>query len=97
MSDIDTLNIIKINIHSIGTEQTEDSDKCCTNRPTPQREDMKQDTNIAEKCYTNTDSNSKSNNKNKLTVNNQLSTTVEYSLSGPSYDNDKKKSVELTQ
>ena len=37
MPDIDALNIIKINIHAIGTEQTGDSDNCCANRPTVQR------------------------------------------------------------
>ena len=97
MPDIGMLNIIKVNIHSISTEQTEDSDKCCANRPTAQREDTKQETNIAEKCYRSTDSISKSNNKNKPIVNNQLSNTVEYIISVPSYDNDKKKSTKLTQ
>ena len=97
MPDIDTLNIIKVNIHSIGTEQTGDSDSCCTNRTMVQREDTKQETNRAEKCYTNTDGISKSNNKNKPMVNNHISNTVEYFLPGLSYDSDKQKSAEDTQ
>ena len=33
MPDIDTLNIIKINIHSIGTEHSGGNDNYCTARP----------------------------------------------------------------
>ena len=44
---------------------------------------MKQEPNRDEKCCTNTD--------------NQLYNTVEYFLSGPSYDSDKKKVTELIQ
>ena len=96
MPDIDVLNVIKVNIHSTGTEQTGDNDNYHTNRSTAQREDMKQETNMAEKFYTNTDSISNSNNRNKPTVNNQLSNTAEYFLLGLSYDSDKKKSAKLT-
>ena len=97
MPDIDALNIVKVNIHSISKEQTGHSDNCCANRPTAQREDMKQEAERAEKCYTNTDGISKSSNKNKPMVNNQLSNTVEYFFSGPSYNSDEKKSAEITQ
>ena len=97
MPDIDMHNIIKGNIHLLGAEQTGDSDNCCTNRPLAQREIMNQETNRAEKCYTKTDSISKSNYKNKATVENQLCNTVKYFLSGPSYDSDKEKSTELMQ
>ena len=45
---------------------------------------MRQETDMAEKCYTNTDSISTSNNKNKAMVDNLLPNTVEYFLSGPS-------------
>ena len=54
MPDINALNIIKVVIHSLGTEQTGDSDNCCTNRPTAKREDTKQEADKAERCYTNT-------------------------------------------
>ena len=94
---MNTLNIIKVNIHAIGTEQTGDSDNCCTNRPTVQREDMKQETDEAEKCYTNTDSISLSNNKTKPIHDNKLSNIVEYFLSGLNYDSDKKRRAEMTQ
>ena len=50
-----------------------------------------------EKCYTNTDSISKSNNKTKPVVKSKLSERIEYFLSGPSYDSDKKRSAETTQ
>ena len=96
MPDIDALNIIKVGIHSIGTEQTGDSINSCTNRLTAQREDMKQETKMAEKCHANTDSISNSNNKNRIMFNNQVSHTVEYFLLGPSYYSDKKKSAEIT-
>ena len=96
MPDIDVLEIIKVNIHCIGTEQTGDSDNCCANRPAAQRDNTKQETYTVEKCYTNIVSISKSNNKNKPMVNNQLSNTGYYFLLGPNYDN-KKKSAEITQ
>ena len=91
--DIDVLVIIKVNIYSIGTEQTGDSDNCCPNRSTAQTEDMKQETNMAQKCYTKTDNISKSNNKNKPMIDNQSSNTVEYFLPWLSYDSNKKKRV----
>ena len=50
MSNIDMLNIIKINIHSIGSEQTGGSDNCCANMHTVQRDDPKQLTVRAQKC-----------------------------------------------
>ena len=68
--DIDVLNIIKVNIHSVGTENTGDGDNHCANKPVVQREDTRQETDRAEKCYTNTDSISRSSNKNKPMVDN---------------------------
>ena len=97
MSDIDLLNIINVTIHSIGTEHAEDGDNCNTNKTAAQREDTKQETNRAEKCYTNTDSIAKSNNKDKPMVNNQLSNTVDYFLPMQNYDSDEKKSAEITE
>ena len=61
------------------------------------REYIKQEINRAEKCYTNTDNISKSNNKNKPTADNQLPNTSENFLPGLSYDSDKKKSAEIKQ
>ena len=92
------LNIIKVNIPSIGTAQTGDSDNCCINRPAAQREDTKQETKRAEKYYTNTNSISKSNSTkiSQWSITNYL-TTVEYFLPGLNYDSDKKKSAEITQ
>ena len=92
MPDIDALNIIKINIHTIGAEQT-----CGANMHTVQRDDPKQETVRAEKCYTNTDSISRSNNKTKPMVKSKLSKTIEYFLSGLSYDSDKKRNAETTE
>ena len=48
MPDIDALNIIEINIHAIGAEQTTGSDKCCTSMCAIQRGDPKQETVKAE-------------------------------------------------
>ena len=95
--NIDVLHIININNHPIGTEQAGDSDNCYTNKPAAQREDMKQETNRSEKCFTNTDSILKSNNKDKTMVNNQLSNTVDYFPPGLIDESDKRKSVEITK
>ena len=46
MPDIDLLNIINVNIHSIGTEQAGDGDNCYTNKLTVQRQDRKQETEL---------------------------------------------------
>ena len=46
MSETDVLNIIKINIHAIGTEQTGDSDKSCANMHTVQEDEPKQETEL---------------------------------------------------
>ena len=55
---------------------------------------MKQETNRKRKCYTNTDSTS---NTDKPMVNNTLSNTIDYFLTGPNCDSDRKKSAEITQ
>ena len=69
MPDTDILNIININIHSIGTEHGRGNDNCCTNKATAQSIDTAQETNRTEKCYTNTDSISKCDIIDKPTVN----------------------------
>ena len=43
MPDIDTLNIININIHSIGAEHYGGNDNCCTNMAAVQSSDMIQE------------------------------------------------------
>ena len=97
MPDIDMLNIININIDSIGTEHSGDTDNCCTNKATFQSTNMMQETGRAKKFYTNTDSISKSDNTDKLMVNNKLSNAIDYFLPGPNCDNDKRVSTEITQ
>ena len=59
MPDIDVLNIIKININSIATEDARDSDKQCANMHAVWESEPKQETDRAEKCKTNMDSISK--------------------------------------
>ena len=88
MPDIDTLNIINISINSIGTEHGGGKDNCCTNKATHQSTNTMQETDKTEKCYTNTDSISKSNNTDKPTVNNKLSNTIDYFLPGPNCNSD---------
>ena len=97
MPDTDMLNIIKISINTIGAEQTRGSNKCCTNMHTVHGVKPKQETGRAEKCYTNMDSISKSNNKMKPMVKRKSHKTTEYFLSGLSYKSDKKRSAETTQ
>ena len=53
MPDKDALNIIKININTIGAEQTGGSYMCCANMYTVLGDEPKQETGRAEKCYTN--------------------------------------------
>ena len=97
MPDTEVLNIIKINTNTIGAEQTRDSGKCCANMYTVQSVEPKQETIRAEKCYTNVDSISNSNNKMKPTVKNTSHKTTLYFLSGLSYDSDKKRSARTIQ
>ena len=63
MSDTDILNIIKINIDSLGAEDARDS-KWCASKHTVQESELKQETDRAEKCYPNMDSISKSGDNN---------------------------------
>ena len=97
MPDIDALNIINININTTDTEDGRGTDNCCTNKSTPQSANMMQETDRAEKCYTNTDSISKSNNTDKPMVNNKSSNTTDYFLPGPNHDSDYRVSAEITQ
>ena len=85
MPNNDVLNII--NIHSIGTEHNGGNDNCCTVKST----ETMHETNRAEKCYTNTDSISKSDNTGKPTVNNKLSNTINYFLPCFSHDSEQEK------
>ena len=55
MPDTDMLNIIKINIDSIGAEDARDS-KGYANTCTAWETEPKQETDSVEKCYTNMDS-----------------------------------------
>ena len=87
--DIDMLYTINVNIHSIGTEHDGGSDNCCTNKAAAHSTDTTQEANKAEKCYTNTDSISKSGNTDKPMINNKLSNTTDCFLPGPSCDSDK--------
>ena len=96
MPCIDAINIMKININAIGSQQTRGSNKCCANMHTVQAVEPKQETVRAEKCYTNMDSISKSNNKAEQMVKSN-SYKTEYFLSGPSYESDKKRITKTTQ
>ena len=63
MPDTDALNIIKINVHSIGDEDTRDN-KWCANMHTVWGSNQGQETDRAEKCCTKNDSISKSTKNN---------------------------------
>ena len=98
MPDTDALNIIKININSIGAEQARGSDKCCTNMQTVLGSEPKQEMVRRMKCYTNMDSISKSrDNKTKPTVDRKSHKTTKYFLSCPTYECDRNNSAEATQ
>ena len=97
MPGTDVLNIIKINIDSIGAEDARDS-KSHANIHTAWENEPKQETNSAEKCYTNMDSISKlRENSTKPRVERKSNKTREYLLSVDTYESNKKKSAEATQ
>ena len=58
---------------------------------------MMQEADRPEKCYINTDSNSKSDNKYKPMITANESSKISYFLPGPNQDNDKRASTEITQ
>ena len=97
MPDTDVLNIIEIDIDSIGTEDARDS-KWCASMHTVWEPEPKQETERAEKCYTNMDSILKlRGNNTKPMVKTKSNKTTEYFLSGLTYESNKKKSAESTQ
>ena len=61
-----------------------------------QGDDQMQETAEVQKCCTNIDDISKSNNRTKPMVNSRLIDETEYFLLGPSYYSDKKRSAETT-
>ena len=98
MPDTDVLNIIKINIDSISAKDATDRNEWCANMHTVWASKPKQETGRAEKCYTSIDNISKStDNKTKAMVNTKPHKTTEYSLSGPNYESDRKKTADATQ
>ena len=78
MPDIDMLNILKINFHTIHTEQTRGSDNCCTNMHATQGHDPKEEMVKDEKCCTNIDGILKSNNGIKPLVKSKLSEKTQH-------------------
>ena len=97
MPDTDMLNIIKINIDSVGAEDAQDS-KSCANMYTAQESEPKQETDSAEKCYTNMDNILKlRDNSTNPMVKTKCNKTTEYFLSGLIYESEKKRSAEATQ
>ena len=97
MHDIDALNIINKNINLVAIEHCGGKDNCCKNKATSRHANMMQETDRTEKCYTNTDSISKSDNTDKPRVNNKLSNTIDYFLPRPNCDSGKRVSAEITQ
>ena len=70
--------------------------KCCTNMHTVQGDEPKQEIVRAEKCYTNMDNISKSNNKlSQWSRANHIK--QKYFLSDASYESNMKGSTEMTQ
>ena len=91
LPDSDALNIIKINIDPMGAEGARES-KSCANTQTTWESERNQETDSAEKCYTNMDSISKlRENSTKPVVKTKPNKTTEYFLSGLTYESDKRK------
>ena len=97
MPDTDALNIIKINIDSIGAVDARDSEGCA-NMHAVWKSEPKEETDRAEKCYTNMDSILKlRDNNTKAMVKTKCTKATEYFLLGPTYESNKKKSAVSTQ
>ena len=97
-------NIITVNCNTIVTHGADSTDNWSTNTAICQTSGkMKHYTNImqeadrAEKRYSNTDSISKFENKDKPMVSDKEPNTTNYILPGPNRDNDKRVSDETTQ
>ena len=87
MPDTDMLNIMS-------AEKVGGSYKCCTNMDTIQGSEPKQETARGAKCYTNTDSISKSrDNKTKPMVKRKSHKMTEYFLLVLTYESDKRREL----
>ena len=100
MPDIETLGIIAINSNKIDAQDSDRTDKCRTSttncmgsRFNQHYTNMMKETDRPQKYYTN---NSKSNNKDKLMAIDNKNSKINYFLPGPSQDNDKRLSIEIT-
>ena len=94
MPDTDALQILNINIDSIGAEDAGNT-KSNINTDAAQESNAKQETYNAVKYCANTTSISKSTKYS--TANNNATTLTKYFLLCPNYETDKRKSTELTQ
>ena len=102
MPYIEILDILTINCNTIGTREADRAAKCNRNTDNGRSvlgeqlyTNIRQESDMPEKCYTNTgNSNSKSNNVDKPTANNN---EINYFLPATNQNNDKKASTEITQ
>ena len=104
MPNINIPNIININGNTIDTEESHRVNNCSPNiailqgsRHEQHYTKMMQEADRAEKCYTNRDSISNVDNKDKPMVIDEETNTINYCLPGPCQDNDKRASTEITQ
>ena len=88
MPDIKKLGILTINWNTIGTKELDKADKQRTKTANNQESmhqqqsvNIRQEADTPEKCYTNTDSTSKFENKNRPTV--TANDNISYFLPGP--------------
>ena len=104
MPDIKTLDILIMNCNTIDIQKADKANKWSTNtnnwqgsRHRQHFKNMMQEAYRPEKCYTNTVSNSKSDNKDKPTIIDNKNSKINYFLLGHNQDNDKRVSTETTQ
>ena len=95
MPDIDILNIININIHSIGTEHSGGNDPCCTNNAQEHRAQCRKQKGLRNAIQTQTVFQILTIQISQWSIINQL---IQYDsfLLDPSCDSDKKMSAEIT-
>ena len=102
MPDIETLGILSINCSTTYTKDVYEAEKCRANTANRQVSiseqqymNMKQQAYTPEKYYTNTDTKSKFENKDKPMVTDN--DKIYYFLPGPNWDNDKTAGTEIIQ
>ena len=105
MPDIKTLDILTITCNTIDTQEVDKGKKCSANTANCHSSlceqhyiNVLQEAERTQKCYRNTDNNSKSDNKDKpMPIDSEKDSKINSFLPVPIQDNDKRVNTEITQ